>query len=606
MQETGGGRLLHRTRSQFGLIGRSLGLVWKVSPGLTTAWLATLVMQGLLPAVTVYLTRALVNSIVAAIETSGNRTEVQLALLLALFMGLLLAAIELLRGMSGWIRTALSERVRDNIADLVHEQSLAIDLAFYDIPDYYDRLHRATQEASYRPVTLLENLGSLLQNSITMVAMVLVLIPYGIWLPLLLLLGTLPALFLVFRIAQDRHELRQRTTTDERHVYYYNHLITAREAAPEVRLLDLGPQLRRTYQALRQKLRSEQMNLARREGLTELAVGLLALITVGLTMLFATWQVLQGVLTLGDLALIYQAFTQGQRLLRTLLQSASQAYGNSLFLADLFAFLELKPNIADPADPEAPNEASPSGVAVHFDNVSFQYPNSNRFAIRNLDLVVPEGKTLAIVGDNGAGKSTLVKLLCRFYDPADGHVFLFDQDIRFLRQQDVHRRLSVYFQTPLYFNMTVADNIAVAEREEAIDLDRVKEASYLAGASELINRLPQGYDTVLGVWFGQGTDLSVGEWRRVSLARALFREASLFILDEPTSAMDPWAEAEWIRRFRAFAVGKTSIIITHRFTTAMVADIICVMENGTIVESGSHAELLAKGGRYAQSWREFS
>jgi ATP-binding cassette subfamily B protein len=595
---------IQKALTQLTFLVQSFKITWSAAPRLALAWLVLLILQGLLPALTVYLTRALVNSIVLAIDSGGDEAAVRATVLLALLMGLILAALELLRGLSNWVRTALSEQVRDHIADLIHVQSQAVDLAFYDLPEYFDSLHRASREASYRPVALLDSLGALLQNGITLGVMMLVLVPYGWWLPVVLLLGTLPALGIVLRNNRRRHAWQRRVTADERRAWYFDWLLTAREAAAEIRLFGMGDRFRHGYLDLRRRLRAENLALVRREGLTELAAGGIALLTVGLTMLVMVWRVLQGLLTLGDLALIYQAFTQGQNLMRTLLQSVGQIYGNSLFLGDLFEFLALEPTVRDPETPAALPAPGDQPVAIRFQDVSFTYPGSSRTALQGFDMVVPTGQTVAIVGSNGAGKSTFVKLLCRFYDPTAGSVEIFGQDLRRLRQADIRAALSVMFQSPQQFNLTVNDNIGLGNPAAAVSPAEIAQAAYFSGADEIIERLPGGYDALLGIWFLEGTDLSQGEWRRLALARALLRPARVFVLDEPTSAMDPWAEMEWLRRFRDYAKDRTVILITHRFTTARHADLIYVMEYGAIVESGRHEELLALNGRYAQSYLE--
>jgi ATP-binding cassette subfamily B protein len=351
---------------------------------------------------------------------------------------------------------------------------------------------------------------------------------------------------------------------------------------------------------IRQRLRSERLRLIRKQGLARLGASVVALAVSGAAMAWMVWRALQGLITLGDLALFYQAFNRGQSLMRTLLIDVGHIYSNSLFLANLFEFLGLESHVADPPNPTPAPAILRMGV--RFRNVTFRYPGSERVALRDFNLAIPSGQTVAIVGANGAGKSTLVKLLCRFYDTEAGGIELDGINIRDLSIQQLRRMITVLFQSPVPYQATAAENIALGDLQAAPDTSDVEAAARSAGAHALIARLPHGYDTQLGKWFADGAELSGGEWQRVALARAFLRRAQIILLDEPTSFMDSWAEADWFERLRRLASGRTAVIITHRFTIAMRADIIHVMHEGQIVESGSHDKLLARDGLYAQSW----
>ena len=601
--------LLFREKLQHGIrrapyLMRALGLVWQATPAWTAAWAVILVIQGLLPVATVYLTRALVNQLVDVVDAAATDSLVWEALqpvaLIVLAFALILIVTEILRGLITYIRTVQAEKVRDYIAELVQTQSMRVDIAFYDSPAYFDQLYRARYEAIRRPTALLENLGSLLQNGLTLIAMAVVLIPYGWWLPFALIFSSLPAFYVVLRQRLELHRWRMRMTERERHADYYFWLLTAREAAAEMRLFGLGDYFRHGYQTLRTELREERTAIARRQSLAEFLAGASALIVTALVMLWMMREVARGEATLGDIALFYSAFSQGQRLVRTLLDNVGEIYTNSLFLSDLFAFLELEPSITDPATP-SPVPATPS-LGLELSEITFHYPGSERAALERFNLTIPAGKTTAIVGVNGAGKSTLTKLICRLYEPDQGTIKLGGVDIHDFATADLRRQITVLFQQPLQYNATAAENITLGDLSRGASQEEIEAAAHAAAADEPIARLPQGYATMLGKWFVDGSDLSVGEWQRVALARAYLRETSILILDEPTSAMDPWAESDWLARFQELATGRTALIITHRFTTARYADIIHVMDGGQIVESGAHDELLALNGRYAESW----
>jgi len=311
---------------------------------------------------------------------------------------------------------------------------------------------------------------------------------------------------------------------------------------------------------------------------------------------------LRGHATLGDLALFYQAFNQGQSLAGGLLNGMGDIHTSVLYLEQVFEYLDKSTIINDSVAPVAFPKNVKSGV--EFDDVSFTYDGSEHPAVQRLSLRVPAGKIVALVGANGSGKSTLIKLLCRFYDPESGRVTVDGIDLRDLRQQELRRQIAVMMQFPMKYHLSVAENIQVGDLASANGADEIERAARGAGAHDFISRLPGGYETLLGRTFKDSTELSGGEWQRLALARAFLRQAQIVVLDEPTSFMDSWNEHEWLQRFRSLVADRTALIITHRFTTAMQADIIHVMDRGRIIESGTHAELLDLGGRYAESWIE--
>jgi ATP-binding cassette, subfamily B, bacterial len=591
---------LHKLGVQLSYICRTLRLIWTAARGWTQAWMILLIVQGMLPAATLYLTRMLVDNLVVTIGTGGSWESLRPIVLLATLMATVMVLTEVMQSVSSWVRTAQAELIRDHLSGLVHEKSVVVDVAFYESPEYHDRLDRARNDLSSRPPALLESGGNLLQNAITLLAMGALLVPYGVWLPIVLVASILPTLYILLHFNRRVHQWWEHTTSDRRRAQYYDMLLTHSAVAAELRLFDLGPHFQTVYQTLRQWLRSERLKLTRDQSLAQLGASSVGVLAACAALAWMVWKALQGLVTLGDLALFYQALNRGQSILRALLENAGQIYANTLFLGNLFEFLDLQPRVVDPHRPLPVPATLRHGLC--FQGVTFCYPGSQRAVLQHFDLTIPAGQVVAIVGANGAGKSTLLKLLCRFYDPQAGRITLDGIDIRHLGLKEFRRLITVLFQWPVPYQTTAAQNIAFGDLSLEPGAAELESAARSAGAHEIISRLPKGYDTPLGKWFANGLELSVGEWQRLALARSFLRQAQIIVLDEPTSALDSWAEAAWFDRFRVLAHGRTAVVITHRFTIAKRADMIHVMEAGRIVESGSHADLLAQNGRYAQSW----
>jgi ATP-binding cassette, subfamily B, bacterial len=593
---------LHSVNTVFSHLTKTLRLVWSASGCWTGAWVVMLVVQGVLPAISITLIRQVVDNLVTV--SGGGISSATIGKLLTpvgLMAGVMLVG-EFFNSAGEWIRTAQSELVSDKITGLIHQQSVALDYGFYEYSEYNDKLNRAREGATGRSLGLLQSMGSLIQNSVTLFAMAAVLLPYGLGLPAVLLISAFPAFYILLYISKIQYKWSQKTTTDRRWLMYYDYLLTNNATAAELRLFDFSDYFQNLYQNLRVRLRKEQFNLLKLQTLGRVVAAVIALTMTGIALAWMGRQVLLGILTLGDLALFFQAFSQGQGIVKDLMNNLGQIYRNSLFIGNLFEFLQIQPKIIDPSEPVAiPLKPEQE---IRFRQVTFRYPGSQEPVLENFNLTLPAGKIVAIVGDNGAGKSTLIKLLCRFYDPESGSIELDGTDIRKFSVKAFRKLITVLFQSHIPYHTTAGQNIALGDISAIYSQADIEAAAKASGIDDKITRLPLGYNSMLGKLFPDGQDLSGGQWQRLALARAFFRRASIIILDEPTSAMDPWGEHDWLERFRDLAAGRTSIIITHRFTLAMRADIIHVMRAGQIVETGSHDELVALGGFYAESWHD--
>ncbi|HET9530383.1 MAG TPA: ABC transporter ATP-binding protein, partial [Blastocatellia bacterium] len=409
MNQSGLSTKLHKALAQAAWWPKTLRLIWSAAPRWTLVWMILLFVQGLLPVASVYLTKLLIDSLMEAINANGAWEYVRPALSLLLLAAGVTLLIEFLQSAIDWVRTAQSEFIQDYIKGLIHEKSAGLDLSFYESAEYHDCLHQAHSEAGSRPLALLENGGSLLQNCVTLLAMAVVLVSYSPWLPLILLVSTFPAFYVVLRFDRLYHKWWQRTTADRRWALYYDAMLTHSEAAAEVRLFGLANHFRSAYQSLRRRLRSERLAQMRKQSLAKLGASSAALLVSGITMAWMAWRTLHGAATLGDLALFYQAFNRGQGIMRSLLGNIGQILTSSLYLGNLFSFLELRSRVLDPAEPVPVPAQLKSGI--EFSQVTFRYPGSSKAVFEEFDLFIPAGKVVAIVGPNGAGKTTLFKLL---------------------------------------------------------------------------------------------------------------------------------------------------------------------------------------------------
>jgi ATP-binding cassette subfamily B protein len=547
-----------------------------------------------------YLTKFAIDNVVAAANSNGDWQLMTGAMWFLGLVGLLMLLAEVLQIAAVWLRTAQTETFGDFLADRIHNKAAEIDMAFYESPEYHDLLEQTRGDSSSKPLGLLESLGSVIQNSISIVGLGALMFTYAWWLPLVLLFGALPGLAVTLYSDRKYHRWWKSTANDRRWTAYYDAMLTHANAASEMRLFDLGAHFRTMYQSIRGRLRQEKLGRLRKQSFGKVVAAFLGQIVAIGAFAWMVVRVLYNQATLGDLGVFYQVFSRGQGLMSALLQAVGKVFNSSLYLENLFAFLDLKPKIVSIEDPSAPLSALRSGI--RFNSVSFSYPGSTARVIDDLNLFIPSGSVSALIGVNGAGKSTLVKLLNRFYDPTAGSIEFDGKDVRTFEPRRLRRMMSVLSQFPMQFHALAGENIALGDLEREGREENAISAAKGAGAHGFISRLPKQYDTLLGKWFVNGAELSGGEWQRLALARAYYRRAPIVILDEPTSFMDPWSEADWFDRFREMVDGQTGIVITHRFTIAMRADIIHVIDHGKIVESGTHRELLDLDGFYAESW----
>ena len=378
---------------------RTLQLIWTAAPALTASWAGVLVLQGLLPVISVYLIKLVVDGLVKVVNSPGNWQLMVPVITLIVFTVVVMLLSDLLDSLGELIRTAQSELTFDHITALLHQQALALDISFYESPDYHDLLERARSEAGSRSRSLLESLGSLTQNAITLIGMAAVLINYAVWLPLVLLIGALPAFYVLLRFDRLYHRWWQTTTTDRRRTQYFDMMLTHTDAAAEIRLFDLGTHFQSAYKALRARLLSERLRHMKKQTFARLGAGVLGLSVSGLVLAWMLWRAFLGQVSLGDLALFYQAINRGQGLMRTLLSSAGKVYSSTLFMSNLFAFLEIQAAVVNPVSPLPVPKAIRSGVS--FRDVTFNYPDASQSALRNFNLDIPAGKIVAVVGPNG-------------------------------------------------------------------------------------------------------------------------------------------------------------------------------------------------------------
>lgn len=591
---------LKNLRSQGRLWKRSFSLIWNSVPGYSTAWAILLIVQGLLPGATVYFSKLAIDSFVAS-KNSRSFVDLEHTVWLFALTGITLLAADSLRYVTDWVRNAQAEHFSDTLKSLVHSKAVEVDFEFYDSPEYHDLKEQAGGESQSKPLALLENFGTVAQSSITLISFAALLTVYGWAVPILLVVGSLPSLLI--SLAFDRRYFRwwRKTATERRWLFYYDGMLSHSDAAAEIRLFEIGQKFSDAYQRIRKTLRLEKLKHLREQTSGKIAANFLALATGTVAMGWLALRVYNNTASFGDLAVFYQVFSRGQSIILAFLGAVGKTFSNTLYLDSLFTFLDLKASVVSPAKPVPFPTEIVSGI--RFTNVTFSYPGTDSPAIADFDLFVPAGTQVAIVGENGAGKSTLIKLLCRFYDPNSGSIQIDGIDIREFDVKDLRRNISVLFQFPLHFQDTVEGNISLGHEREIPDPTEVETAAELAGADSFIEELPSKYRTLLGRWFEAGCELSGGEWQKIALARAYFRKSPILVLDEPTSFMDSWGEADWYDRFSSLAKDRTGLVITHRFTIAMRADIIHVLSDSRLVESGTHKELVDMDGFYASSWK---
>ncbi|MGK0189231.1 MAG: ATP-binding cassette subfamily B protein [Verrucomicrobiales bacterium] len=571
--------LLHRGMTTLRLMPRAWKLVWESAKKAVLLWLLVLIVQAIAPVLTMFLVRRIVDAVASRQDIAGLLPE-GLALLVLIF------AVEGTRSVSEWIRTILGERVSDRVKREIHQVAIRADLALFENPEAYDRLYRANFESTDSVVTVFESIGNVVRGILVLPALLVVLYPFASWVPLAALSAACPAVLAMVYQARAYNRWWLQTTPQNRRADYLDWLLTSSDAALEMRAFGYGKKFSKSFSALREDLvvgrsalearKARSMFVASAASLAVIAIALWRLVSASTT----------GALSVGDLVFCYQGIANSQAVAREVVSHGGVLIRSGLQLQALFKLLEDRPEAGAESSGSLCLDGHPA--SIEFRNVKFQYPGGHQPVLSGFSAVFPANKLTVVIGPNGAGKSSLLKLLLRLYDVDAGEILIAGRSIADVHPDGLRDSMSVVHQNAMHLQTSLRDYICCDRQDD----ERLAEVLRAVRMEDVIARLPQNLDSLLGRDFLDGVELSGGEWRKLAVARAIFRDSPVILFDEPTSALDPWAERTWLDELSQFLAGRTCIMVSHRLEVARRADHIVVVDKGIALASGGHKELV--------------
>ena len=585
-------------KQKFRLFQEALKLVWASAPGWAMVNIFTSLISSFLPLGLLFLIKVLIDNITKATThlTGTGSHEIFWLMLLVVAVFFL---DEVLGDFSNYVRKKQSLKLEAYMYELLHSKSIKLDLINFERADYFDCLTRASREAPWRPNSILNNLVSMFRGLLSLVLMAALLAGLNWILVVILIVFNIPAIWLRLYYADVIYNFQRDQTPEARKTSYFNWILTGDRPSRELRLFGLGEYFKSHFRKSFTKHKEEELKIIKKRTIIGSVSSLFKAAAVFIIILFISRETINDRLSIGEMAMFLLAFRQGMLYIKDIFGAMAGLYEDSLFIGDVFGFLNLKESIVA----EEPVEKGKLfSEKIAFRDLAFSYPGNNKPVLNNISFEIKKGEVLALVGPNGAGKSTLVRLLCRLYDPTSGRILLDEKDIRHIDPDRYRRLFSVVFQDFMLFNMNAGENIRLGDINEE-SMDKIRVAAKATGIDEVISSLPHDYNTMIGNLFEDSRELSWGEWQKIAISRALFRDCPLLIMDEPSSALDAETEFEIFSQLRDIVKGRTTLLISHRFTSVVLADRIAVLNNGTIEEIGTHDELMGKKGTYFNMYR---